>query len=343
MLDWLVITADGVKAGRGVRGYTLAWFLQTYFGRRRVGVLSPQQFRDSPRAADTLCLGLPSSLQPEEIPQLLGGGSYRRIVLYDYRDEQHLAWTPAQEAALRPLTGHYLKPWRESAWTYGLQMGTLPVRRSGRLSTAILVDRARRKFGRTPTPKYDVAFLGQPNGTRMLQGGKVRIVDQRFDWLTDLKRNAPDLKFWGGFVGGDPKIVARLTAAHGDFSHLYYPPGKASFSEYYHAMRHSRVLLAPGGNAPWTYRHYECLYAGGVVVTIDYRHRDMLVPLPPNGVVHVPDGAPVTPYVREALELSRERSEIGEENFAHLERYLRFGSYSRTRQPLIERFVGQLS
>lgn len=342
MLDWLVITADGVNAGRGVRGFTLAWFLRTYFGRRRVGIAAPDEIRQSPRAAETLFLGLPSTLTPEEIQCHVAGGRYRRIVLFDYLDQQRLAWTDEQEAALRPLASHYLKPWLETAWNYGLTMGMLPVRRSARLSTTIVVDRARRMVGRTPKPEYDVAFLGQPNDTRVLVDGEVRMVDQRFDWLAELKRDATDLKFWGGFVGGDPKIVARLEASHGDFRHLYYPPGKATFGEYYHAMRRSRVLLAPGGNAPWTYRHYECLYAGGVVVTIDYNNRDMLVPLPPGGVVHVPDGAAVTPYVREALTLSRERPEIGEENYAHLERYLRFGSYSRTRQPLIERFVKQL-
>ena len=61
----------------------------------------------------------------------------------------------------------------------------------------------------------------------------------------------------------------------------------------------------PGGNVPWTYRHYESLYAGGVVATIDFRQRDMLVPLPRENMVHVPDGAPIVPAVREAIEMSR--------------------------------------
>jgi hypothetical protein len=338
----LVITADCVRAGRGVRGYTLAWFLRTYFGRRRVGVAAPAELRKSPIAADTLFLGLPSSLTPEEIPSLLGAGAYRRIVLFDYLDEQQLAWTPEQEAALRPHCRHYLKPWRESAWNYDLEMGLLPIRRSARLSSAILLDRARRRIGRTPKPQYDVAFLGQPNNTRVLVDGDVRAIDQRFHWLNDLKREAPDLRFWGGFIGGEPQIIHRLTAEHGDFSHLYYPGGRISFPNYYRAIRRSRVLLAPGGNVPWTYRHYECLYAGDVVVTIDFRQREMLIPLPNEGLVHVPDGAPVVPYVHEALELSRKRPGIGEENYAHLEHYLRFGDYSRKRTELIERFVKQL-
>lgn len=340
MPDWLVITADDAHAGRGVRGYALHWFLRTYFGRRRVGLASPAHLRRSRLAADTALVGLPNSLDPDEIERLLGGARFRRVVLFDYLDQQQLAWTDAQQSAYRRVSRHYLKPWREAAWNHGLTMGMLPIRRSGRLSLAIAAGRLRRRLRGAP-PLYDVAFLGQPNGTRVVVDGQVRTIDQRFDWLADLHRHAPELKFWGGLIGGDPKIVARLTAQHGDFSHLYYPPGKARFGQYFRAMQRSSVLLAPGGNVPWTYRHYECLYAGGVVVSIDYRQREMLVPLPPTGVVHVPDGAPVTPYVREALEQSR-RDPPAEAYFAHLERYLRWGDYSRRRPALIDRFTAQL-
>jgi hypothetical protein len=351
MPDWLVITADGVKAGRGVRGYTLAWFLRTYFGRRRVTIARPDELRRSPIPADTVFVGLPSTFTPEEIPRLLDGRRYRRVVLFDYLDQQELAWSAEQESALRAVSRHYLKPWLEHAWNYSLSMGMLPIRRSTRLTAAIMLDRARRRILRSepfrPDPgarrfKYDVAFLGQPNDTRILVDGQVRTIDQRYDWLTELKQQAADISFWGGFVGGDPRIIARLHATHGDFSHLYYPRGEVGFPAYFCALQRSRVLLAPGGNAPWTYRHYEALYAGGVLVTIDYRQRDMLVPLPTEGVIHVPDGAPVLPYIREALQLHQRNRSIAETHSAHLEQYLRFGNYSRTRQKLIDRFTAQL-
>jgi hypothetical protein len=342
VLDWLVITADRTRGGRGIRGYTLAWFLRIYFGRRRVGIVSPDVLRQSPIAADTVFVGLPSSLAPDEVERIFGGGRYRRVVLFDYLDLQELAWTAEQEPAFRQVTNHYFRPWFEEAWNYGLRMGLLPIRRSGRLTAAIMLDRAFRKLGRRPTPIYDVAFLGQPNDTRVIVDGKLRKIDQRFDWLREIRRDAPDLRFWGGFIGGDPEIVARLTAEHGDLSPYYHPAGKVGFPAYYQAMRRSRVLLAPGGNAPWTYRHYECLYAGGVVVTIDFRQRDLLIPLPNEGVVHVADGAPVVPAIREALELSELRRSFAEQHFAHLEQYLRFGAYSRTCPALIERFRQQL-
>ncbi|MCC6492934.1 MAG: hypothetical protein IT424_07930 [Pirellulales bacterium] len=341
MLDWLVITADRAHAGRGVRGYALVWFLRTYFGRRRVGRCTPAQWRRGPAPADTLLIGLPSSLTASEINRLIARGRYRRVALFDYLDQQELPWTEEQQHVLRPVAGLYLRPWFEPDIDHGLKMGLAPIRRSKRLTMAIIADRVCRKtFGR-PQPRYDVAFLGQPNETRIALDGAVHRIDQRFHWLRELKAQAPELTFWGGFVGGDPEIVARLRRSYGDLSPLYYRGGKTRFGRYYQAMRRARVLLAPGGNVPWTYRHYEALYAGGVVVTIDYRRREMLVPLPPQGVVHVPDGAPVLPAIRQALELSRARPSLGEENYAFLERYLRLGAYSRSRPPLVQRFLQQ--
>lgn len=342
VLDWLVITADRATAGRGVRGYTLAWFLQTYFGRRAVACVTPDRWRRSPRAADTLFIGLPTSLDANDIEQLTSCGRYRRVVVFDYLDQQQLAWTPEQEAALRHVSDCYLKPWHEANWNYRLRMGLLPIRSSRRLSAAIAAERCLRWRRGRREPLYDVAFLGQPNVTEIWRDGSVVGVHQRVEWLRQLKHEALELKFWGGLMGGGPEARARLHEYHGDISTLYYSTGKVNFAAYFRALCHSRVLLAPGGNAPWSYRHYESLYAGGVVVSIDYRRRDMLVPLPRENMVHVADGTQVLPSVRAALEMSRERPLLGEENYRFLERYLCFGGYSRRRPALIERFVSQL-
>lgn len=340
MVDWLVITADRTEAGRGVRGFTLACFLRTYFGRRAVAMQSPEQWRHSPVAADTIFLGLPSSLSPGELSKL--GSSCRRLVVFDYLDQQQLAWNPDQEVALRQLTDCYLKPWFERAWRHDMRMGMLPIRRYARFTAALAVDRWTRRFQPKAAPVHDVAFLGRPNETRMYVDGRVEKVDQRFEWIRDLKREAPDLNVWGGLVELSDRARARLEPRYGPFPDLLHSQSKVGFATYYRALRQSRVLLAPGGNVPWSYRHYECLYAGGVVVTIDYRERDMLIPLPRERMVHVADGESVLPAVREALELSHRQPELSEENFAHLERYLRFGTYSSHRPALLERFVSQL-
>ena len=53
--------------------------------------------------------------------------------------------------------------------------------------------------------------------------------------------------------------------------------------------------------------------------------------------------APVLPAVHEALELSRRTPQLGEQHFAHLEQYLRFGAYSSRRPALLNRFTAQLA
>lgn len=344
MLPWLVITADPPGVGRGVRGYALLWFLRTYFGRRRVKKLTPEQFRrrGAPRA-ETLFIGLPSTLTPDEIHRLVDAVRPRRVVAFDYHDRHQLAWTPEQEPAIRAHTRRYFKPWFEPSWNYDLDMGLLPLRTNPKLFAAIALDRVWARFGRRPEPQYDVAFIGRPNRTRLFVDGDIVKYDQRIEWLLELKQQAPELRLWGGLSHGDDPGLPQQVAKYGPLEHLRAPSGRINFGSYWRAMRRSRVLLAPGGNVPWTYRHYECLYAGGVVVSIDYNKREMLVPLPREGMIHVPDGASVVPAVREALEVSRSRPELGEQNFAHLERYLHYGGYARNRTALIERFTAQLS
>jgi len=336
-----VVTAEHPSAGRGVRGYALTWFLQTYFGRRNVVQRTPAQVLREVSAADTLLLGLPSSLHPEQIEQVIRESRARRVAVFDYLDQHPLAWTPEQEEVIRRHTRLYLKPWFEPAWTYNLRMGLLPLRLRGRMHVAVTRDRVARRLGHRPTPRYDVAFLGRPNRTRLIAGNEVEKTDQRLEWLRELRREAPELKFWGGLSRGNDPDHAVQVARFGDFSDLRFPRGKVGFFEFWSALSHSRVLLAPGGNVPWTYRHYECLYAGGVVVTIDYRQRQMLIPLPIDLMVHVPDRAPVLPAVRAALEVSRSRPALRDEVYAHLNQYLKRGAYSAARPRLIERFTAQ--
>lgn len=337
MVDWLVISADRTDAGRGVRGNTLFRFLRTYFGRQSVQLRKPAEWRRNPVAADTLFLGLPTSLQPDELSRL----QCRRLIVFDGLDFQKSQWTEEQSEAIRNRTIAYLKPWRETVWNYDVRMGLLPIRRYERLAAAIAVQRACRF---SPSKVHDVAFAGRPNQVELYKNGKIVPSEQRVEWLLALRQEAPDLRLWGGLVGAAdyPERHRQLLERFGDISPLECSAAKVGFAQYYYHLCRSRVALTPGGNAPWTYRHYEALYSGTVVVTIDFREREMLVPFPNDGMINVPDGESVVPAVREALEWSRKRPELAKQNFLHLERYLRWGMYSRSRPELMKRFLDQL-
>ena len=348
MLDWLVIGADAKPAGRGVRGMALVWFLRTYFGRQAVRYVEPKEYRDeSGVSAETVFLGLPTSLTPEEIENLPNRSGCRRLVAFNYFDEYELAWSDDQAAAFRQVGEAYLKPWKEPVWSTlpeysGLRMGTLPIRRYGRFTWARRIDRWKRWFARRPEPKYDVAFLGRPNHTRFIVDGEITGIDQRVEWMLDLKRNAPELRIWGGLVEVNDKHRQVLTERHGDIDDLLYQGSKVNFATYWQNIRRSRVLLAPGGNVPWTYRHYECLYAGAAVATLDFREREMFVPMPTHNMTHVPDGESCLSAVREALEMYLTRPRLGDENIEYLETYLKDAAYSQSRAALMVRFEEQL-
>ena len=68
----------------------------------------------------------------------------------------------------------------------------------------------------------------------------------------------------------------------------------------------------------------------------------MLIPLPRDSVLMVPDRAPVTPFVRRALALQRECPDMVQDAVRFLERYLHDGSYSRHKPLVMDRFLQQL-
>jgi hypothetical protein len=191
-------------------------------------------------------------------------------------------------------------------------------------------------------PRFDVGFLGRPNTTSVLgPDGQPMPIDQRTSWLRELRRDAPDLTFSGGLTEWAADYSQRL-ADEPALRELCFARNNVSFATYWRLITDCRVLLSPGGNAPWTYRHYESLYAGAAVVSIDFRRRDMLTPLPRDNMIHVSDGASIVPAVRDALALAQARPSLAEDNFAHLEQYLHYGSYAKNRRPLLERFLSQL-
>jgi hypothetical protein len=165
------------------------------------------------------------------------------------------------------------------------------------------------------------------------------VPNQRIEWLLELEARGRPYSLVGGLL--PRSITPELTRRYGDLSRFVLPR-KVPFRRYFRQLRASRVALTPAGNAPWSYRHYEAIYAGAVVVTSDFRRLDLLVPLPLDGMIHVPEGEPVVPAIERALALRRDRPELLEENVRSLERWLERGMYSRRRPELFERFLAQL-
>lgn len=338
MKKFLVVKSCLPTAGRGVNGRTLYAFLKTYAGQRDVQCCDVDDLENSAGiSAEHVFLGLPSNITAGQLARL----RYRHLVLFDLTDHHDLMWDDATQPLLRNETNTYLKAWCDERWDYPLRMGVLPIRRHGRLRAAIDLERVRRFLGgKARQRKYDIMFLGGPTGTRRLSGEAMPVSNQRVEWLLELKRRGAHLKLWGGMVNHN--VHPGLAKQYGDLSEIFIQNKRTSFWKYYQAMQQSAVALTPEGVAPWTYRHYEAIYAGALVVTSDFRRIRMLVPLPVDNMVHVESGQPLLPAVERALALRREHPELPEENIRFLERHLHHGMYSRKRPELFERFLAQL-
>ena len=337
MRKYLVVTSESPAHGRGVGGVTLARFLRTYAGRRAVGCCTPGELLAGPATgADYVFLGLPSPVSQRHLARL----RFRHLVLFDLHDHHHPLWDDSNRDLLRGLSGHYLKAWTDERWDFGVKMGCAPVRRYGKLRLHLELDRLARGLGRPAAPhRFDVLFLGSATGRAPRPGEPAEVPNQRIEWLLELQARGGHLSFVGGLL--PRSVTPALARRYGDLSRFVLPR-KVPFHRYFRQLRQSRVALTPEGNAPWSYRHYEAVYAGAMVVTCDLRGLDTLVPLPRDGLVQVGPGEPVVPAIERALELRRERPELLAENVRFLERFLESGMYSRRRPELFERFLAQL-
>jgi hypothetical protein len=337
MPQFLVVMSEMPGHGRGVNGRTLVQFLRTYAGFGAVGCCTAEDLlRGAPASAETVFLGLPSPVTDRHLARL----RCRHLVLFDLSDWHHPLWTDANRALLRGASNLYLKAWTDTRWDFGVPMGVAPIRRYGKLRLALEADRLRRALGFSGPPyRYDVLFLGA--ATMRDPGGidPALVPNQRVDWLLEVKARGSHLALWGGLLG--QTMAPWLLQRYGDLSPFTLRE-KVPFWRYFRALQQSRVALTPEGNAPWSYRHYEAIYARSLVVTNDFRPLRTLIPLPDEGMVHVEPGQPVLPAIERALALRREHPELLEENVGFLERYLERGMYSRRRPELWERFVAQL-
>ena len=337
MKKFLVVMSEYAGHGRGVSGRTLHRFLRTYAGRGAVASCTPRDLLGgTSRAAEYVFLGLPSSVGERHLARL----RFRHLVPFDLSDWHHPLWDDSNREWLRSRAGLYLKAWTDERWDFGIPMGLAPVRRYAKLRLALEVERIRRRLGwPAPAPHFDALFLGAATGRDPGGVDPALVPNQRVTWLLELRERGRHLKVWGGLLART--ITPDLVRRYGDLSDFAIQ-GKVPFRRYFRALRSSAVALTPEGNAPWSYRHYEAIYARSMIVTCDLRRIHTLVPLPREGMIHVEPGQPVLPAIERALSLRRDHPEILEENVRFLERWLDRGMYSRSRPELFERFLAQL-
>jgi hypothetical protein len=337
MPRFLIVQCDA-KCGRGARGANLSRFLKIFHGRNAVEMIQARDLDGGPvRETDVLCLGMPTALAPRHLAQI----RFRRAVLFDYSDEGGPTWTPESEPWLRSLTDVYLKPWVEASWDFGMRWGVLPIRRYPALTWHVKLLRGlfRGRYPEICRRDHEVSFLG--NCTAYYKVGTPQRYHQRIEWLRELHQSEKHFSFWGG-LQASPANRARLEPQLGDLTDLIAPEGRLLFSQFFYHLLRSQVVLTPAGNARWSYRHYEAIYAGALLVSNDFRAVRTLIPLPRDNMLHVADHAPVVPVIAAALErLAREPS-LPRQNIDFLETYLQNGDYHRRKPQLMEEFLSQI-
>ena len=191
--------------------------------------------------------------------------------------------------------------------------------------------------------RYDVGFLGYPTVTTTVDasGQHVRM-PQRLDWMTEFATSVDTVSFWGGLiVDGEWKVAIKHRLAA--LSPVIYARRRIGFHRYFGTLSQCRVILTPGGNARWTYRHYEASYAGGTLVSVDLTGTRMLVPLLTDNIVMVPDHAPAMPAIERALAVDEiERRDRAADSIRHLEQFYDRSSFSRRKPMAFERFIGEV-
>ena len=300
VLDWLVITADGVERGPR-RARIHARLVSADLLSAAAPSASPRRDelrRVAARRRHAVPRACPLRLRPTRSQRLVGGTRIAASCSFDYLDQHELAWTAEQEPALRAVSRPLPQTVVRAAWNYGLRWACCRSadprgfhRHRRHRSNARLRRRAARR-----APQYDVAFLGRPNDTRVLVDGEVRKVDQRFEWLAELKRDASDLTFWGGFVGRRATDRRPTQAASTATSRTCITaPGKVSFSAVLPRDAHEPRAARPRRQRPVD------LPPLRMPVRRRRRGDDRLPPArharsaAAGGVVHVPDGAAVAP------------------------------------------------
>lgn len=316
---------------------SLYWFLIAYFGRSQVQLLRPSQLLDRAQKLKTnwLFIGLPTTLNSQHLANI----QFNRMALYDATDTNKLNFESSDREFLTSQTDLVLKNWRDDRWSETLKIGLLPIKRppwNNRLRAALNLESFQRKKKAPHERPFDVGFVARPTGSLT--------TNQRLRWLVEIKKSRPDWKLWGGLVGGAyMKKIAEQEVDPEILNSLWLNKKKIGFLSYFDGLRQSKVALAPSGYAPWTYRHFEAMYAGCLVVSNDLSHFEFLIPFPRPTMVEVGDQDSVVPAIERALDMLENEPEIVQDNRKELDRWLDRGKYSKRCLDTLERFFANIS
>ncbi len=350
-VPFTVVLSDAGEHDEGVRGTRLFWwfasnffayaelglfwFLRTYHGSEAVQLLRPSQLLDgNTRTTRWLFVGLPTRVNHQHLQKI----RFDHLVLYDSTDFHGINFDYSNREFLLSHTNICLKNWRDARWNYPFHVGLLPIKRPpiNKLQLALMRE-SWRAAGRSASrlKRYDVGFVARPTGD-LNQNPRVR-------WLLELRQSRPDIRLWGGLVGGKSwRKRVKLDQQQELLDSLWLNRRKIGYFEYFAGLSQSKVALAPRGFAPWTYRHYEAIYARTVVISNDISQCEFLIPLPQNALLQVADNAPIVPAIESALRLYEEEPAIVDASREELEHWLDHGCYSRRRPDLWDRFQNEL-
>lgn len=297
-----------------------------------------------PLRAEQLFLGVPTGFGPEHLARL----AVQRIALFDYFDAEQPAWRDSNEAYLRTLTPHYLKTTLMQGRDFGLRTGLLPMALPPRIGRALRLrrwlapwsDGLNRMLGRERP--WDISLLGTATFLDCDgEDGQPQRYHQRVEWLRQV-RQQPQWRFWGGLYPLPQFPIEAIEADCGPVRDLFGQAQRLDRNRFLARMGQTKVALCPTGHARWTYRHLEAVYCGCEVVSSDLTGVRTLPRLPTETMDLVPDHAPITPYVEQALARRPVRAERRRAALDVMEAQLDGGMYTRRRPQVFDEFRAQL-
>ena len=341
MPSFLIIEAEalkGVKPGRGARGKNLEDFLKTYYGSRSVSMTSVNKLSGQiSYCTDHLFIGIPSSITKSDLKKI----SFKNLHLFDYGDNKGIIWGQSDKEFLCSITKSYLKTWTQNNWGEEFNWGTLPIRRNRSLALSVkwnnLFNRAHNLSRIRPT---DTTFLGNPVVNWKENFSSV-LKNTRVQWLEEISAQEK-YSFSGGFFMRNEEAKGLKEQAPDSLKPFFLEKGRLNFFSYFNLMLNSKTALTPPGNALWSYRHYESLYAGTIPITGSFRNTEMLIPLPLSGMIHLVEGESIIHGIEKALKMRNDRPNVTCDNLDFIECYLSNGLYDRRKKRLIARFMTQI-